>query len=77
LSVASLLVLVLNGCGGGKSTSGTASASAACEALHAARAKYDARCLGGTEGQWRGYEDRQEECATYDRHVEERTSACR
>jgi hypothetical protein len=73
LSLACLLVLVLNGCGGGKSTPIPASASAACEALHDARAKYDARCLGGGEGQWRGYEDGREDCSTYDRHVKEGT----
>lgn len=80
-AMAVLFVAGLAACSGGSKTSQDApmpaSASAACAQLHAARAQYDARCLGGTVAEWRKFADVQEDCAAYDRHVDEGTVVLR
>jgi hypothetical protein len=75
-SVAAALLVFLPatflGCGGGTKSPATSvptTAAAACADLHAARAKYDARCAGGTVAAWRAYEDSIEDCAAYARHT--------
>ena len=65
------LGLTLGGCGSSAKSNAPATASAACQELHAASARRSARCLGGALADWQAYATSQDDCAAYDRHVAE------
>jgi hypothetical protein len=68
---AALAAVLAGGCGSATTSNAPATAAAACSQLNAASAARSARCVGGALADWRAYQDSQNDCAAYARHVAE------